>query len=62
VLRMPINEASAKVRTGSPKDDEDDMGLPVWAGELPIRMVAQEPRPDPLLPPGMAPPPSISRR
>ncbi len=36
VLRLPIDEASAKVRTGGPVDDEEDLGLPIWAGELPI--------------------------
>jgi uncharacterized protein len=35
VLRLPITEASAKVRTGGPIDDEEDMTLPVWAGVLP---------------------------
>jgi uncharacterized protein len=36
VLRLPITEASAKVRTGGPVDDDDDMDLPIWAGQLPI--------------------------
>jgi nitroimidazol reductase NimA-like FMN-containing flavoprotein (pyridoxamine 5'-phosphate oxidase superfamily) len=36
VLRLPIVEASAKVRTGGPVDDEEDMELPIWAGQLPI--------------------------
>jgi uncharacterized protein len=35
VLRLPIDEASAKVRTGGPIDDPDDMARPVWAGQLP---------------------------
>ncbi len=47
VLRLPLEEASAKVRTGPPVDDEEDMALPVWAGELPLRMVASEPVADP---------------
>lgn len=36
VLRLPIAEASAKVRTGGPVDDAEDLGLPHWAGVLPI--------------------------
>jgi hypothetical protein len=41
VLRLPIAEASAKIRTGPPIDDEEDYALPVWAGVLPLRLVAQ---------------------
>ncbi len=40
VLRLPIREGSAKVRAGGPIDDADDMALPVWAGELPVRLGA----------------------
>jgi hypothetical protein len=36
VLSMPIEEASAKVRTGPPIDDEEDLDLPYWAGVLPL--------------------------
>ncbi len=36
VLRLPINEASAKIRNGPPVDDEEDMNAPVWAGLLPV--------------------------
>jgi nitroimidazol reductase NimA-like FMN-containing flavoprotein (pyridoxamine 5'-phosphate oxidase superfamily) len=36
VVWVPLREASAKVRTGGPIDDEEDLALPVWAGELPI--------------------------
>ena len=56
ILRMPIAEASAKVRTGPPKDAEDDYGWPVWAGVIPLALVAGEPQPDPLLAPGFEPP------
>lgn len=42
VLRLGLDEASAKVREGGPKDSEDDLGLPIWAGELPLRV---RPRP-----------------
>lgn len=50
VLVLPLEEVSAKVRTGPPIDDEEDYELPVWAGVLPLRMVAGEPIPDPRLP------------
>ena len=46
VLRVPIDEASAKIRTGPPKDDEADYALPVWAGVLPLAIVAGAPLPD----------------
>jgi nitroimidazol reductase NimA-like FMN-containing flavoprotein (pyridoxamine 5'-phosphate oxidase superfamily) len=46
VLRVPLAEASAKVRTGPPVDDEEDYALPCWAGELPLRLVPQAPVPD----------------
>ncbi|AWK87222.1 pyridoxamine 5'-phosphate oxidase family protein [Azospirillum thermophilum] len=47
VLAFPIAEASAKVRSGPPSDDPEDMGLPVWAGVVPLSLVAGEPVPDP---------------
>lgn len=43
VLLLPLAEASAKVRTGPPVDDEEDYALDVWAGEIPLRTVASEP-------------------
>ena len=46
VLRLPIEEASAKVRTGDPVDDAADYDLNVWAGVVPLRMVACEPEND----------------
>jgi nitroimidazol reductase NimA-like FMN-containing flavoprotein (pyridoxamine 5'-phosphate oxidase superfamily) len=46
VLEFRIEEASAKVRTGPPLDDEEDMGLPVWAGVLPLSLLPGEPTPD----------------
>jgi len=36
VVRLPITEASAKVRTGPPVDEEEDYELPIWAGVLPL--------------------------
>jgi nitroimidazol reductase NimA-like FMN-containing flavoprotein (pyridoxamine 5'-phosphate oxidase superfamily) len=47
VLRLPIREASAKVRSGPPKDAEADMALPVWAGIVPLALQALPPVPDP---------------
>lgn len=47
VLSMPITEASAKVRTGMPKDDEEDYALPIWAGVLPFRAEVLPPLSDP---------------
>ncbi|MBD1853830.1 pyridoxamine 5'-phosphate oxidase family protein [Leptolyngbya sp. FACHB-711] len=49
VLSLPLNEASAKVRTGPPKDDEADYELPIWAGELPLRLTPLAPVADPQL-------------
>jgi len=49
VLSIPLNEASAKVRTGPPVDDEEDYDLPVWAGVIPLQMTANEPVADPRL-------------
>lgn len=49
VLRLPLEEASAKIRTGPPVDDEEDYQLPCWAGELPLRLTPQLPIPDPRL-------------
>jgi nitroimidazol reductase NimA-like FMN-containing flavoprotein (pyridoxamine 5'-phosphate oxidase superfamily) len=61
VLALPLVEVSAKVRTGPPKDDEDDMALPVWAGELPLRIMAGEPVDDPQLSAGVRPPAYVER-
>jgi nitroimidazol reductase NimA-like FMN-containing flavoprotein (pyridoxamine 5'-phosphate oxidase superfamily) len=47
VLRLPLEEASAKIRTGPPLDDEEDYGMPVWAGVIPLSLVAGEPVADP---------------
>jgi uncharacterized protein len=43
VLRLPIEEFSAKVRTGPPVDDEEDYSFPTWAGVIPLEMKAGEP-------------------
>ena len=49
VLALPLEEASAKVRSGPPQDDHADLLLPVWSGEIPMRTVALDAVPDPLL-------------
>ncbi|HVG22784.1 MAG TPA: pyridoxamine 5'-phosphate oxidase family protein [Thermoanaerobaculia bacterium] len=43
VLALPLEEASAKIRTGGPVDDEEDYALPVWAGVVPLKLTAGEP-------------------
>jgi nitroimidazol reductase NimA-like FMN-containing flavoprotein (pyridoxamine 5'-phosphate oxidase superfamily) len=47
VVAMPIENASAKIRSGPPVDDEDDYALPVWAGNLPLPQLALSPVSDP---------------
>jgi uncharacterized protein len=47
VLRLPIDEASVKVRAGGPVDDPEDLALPVWAGVVPVRLERGEPVADP---------------
>lgn len=47
VLKLPIEEASAKLRTGGPVDDDEDYALPIWAGVIPVRLCVGEPEPDP---------------
>jgi len=47
VFSMPIDEGSAKVRSGPPVDDDEDYSLPIWAGVLPLSQVLQDPVPDP---------------
>lgn len=56
ILALPLDEASAKVRTGPPLDEEQDLELPVWAGVVPLRTVADPPVPDPRLPEGLEAP------
>jgi nitroimidazol reductase NimA-like FMN-containing flavoprotein (pyridoxamine 5'-phosphate oxidase superfamily) len=56
VLAVSLIEVSAKVRTGPPKDDEEDYAVRAWAGEIPLRMVALTPMDDPHLSTGIKPP------
>jgi nitroimidazol reductase NimA-like FMN-containing flavoprotein (pyridoxamine 5'-phosphate oxidase superfamily) len=53
VLELPLTEASAKIRTGPPIDEPSDYDLRVWAGELPLSLIAGEPVADPRLVPGI---------
>ena len=59
VLRLPIEEFSAKVRTGPPIDDEDDYSFPTWAGLLPLKMSVGSPIDDPRLDPPREVPPYL---
>ncbi|MGY1825455.1 MULTISPECIES: pyridoxamine 5'-phosphate oxidase family protein [unclassified Blastococcus] len=67
VLALDLAEASVKIRTGPPGDDERDIegaevADPVWAGVLPLVTVPGEPQPCPLLPAGTAVPPRVGGR
>lgn len=53
VLAFKISEASAKVRTGPPKDEEEDYALDIWAGVLPLKVARVHPEADPALKPGV---------
>jgi len=60
VLRLPLDEASAKIRTGGPDDgDTPDAELDVWAGHLPLVVHALDPVPDPALRPGIPVPDAL---
>lgn len=61
VVSLLIDEASAKVRTGGPKDDDEDLGLAVWAGVLPLGMAAGTPLPDDEHPPTVAVSPTLTQ-
>lgn len=56
VLSLPLTEASAKVRTGPPIDDEEDYDLPTWAGVVPLVLIARAPVDDARLPENTEPP------
>lgn len=53
VLSLPLDEASAKIRSGPPLDDEEDYGLNVWAGVVPLHLTADAPIADDRLPPNI---------
>ena len=59
VLKLPIEEASAKVRTGGPKDDKADYDLDIWAGVIPFTRTIETPIPDEVLRDGIPVPDSV---
>jgi nitroimidazol reductase NimA-like FMN-containing flavoprotein (pyridoxamine 5'-phosphate oxidase superfamily) len=61
VLEFTIEEASAKIRTGGPVDDEEDYALPVWAGVLPLALKPSSPIADARLPQERAIPAYVAR-
>ena len=61
VLRLPLQEASTKVRAGGPVDDDADLGATdVWAGVLPATLAFAPPEPDELVPDALSPPASVA--
>jgi nitroimidazol reductase NimA-like FMN-containing flavoprotein (pyridoxamine 5'-phosphate oxidase superfamily) len=60
MLGLELNEVSAKVRNGPPGDDEEDYGVPVWAGIIPLTTVVGAPIPDPRLMAGVSVPPHVT--
>ena len=61
VLKLDIVEASAKIRTGPPADDEEDYALPIWAGTLDFAGLVATPNPDKRLQSGVAIPAHVAR-
>ncbi|MER7620753.1 pyridoxamine 5'-phosphate oxidase family protein [Streptomyces sp. NPDC126503] len=63
LLALDLTEASVKTRSGPPDDgDSQDAALGLWAGELPVVTTFGAPVPDPVLAPGIAPPPHVAER
>jgi uncharacterized protein len=60
VLAFPIEEGSAKIRSGEPHDNAEDYALPIWAGQLPLKLVAGVPLPDPKLSPEISAPENLT--
>jgi uncharacterized protein len=61
VLALPLEEISAKVRTGGPVDDEADYELPIWAGVLPLQATPSAPIADARLKAGLAVPQNVAK-
>jgi nitroimidazol reductase NimA-like FMN-containing flavoprotein (pyridoxamine 5'-phosphate oxidase superfamily) len=61
VVSLPLDEASAKMRSGPPVDYEQDLPRPCWAGEIPLRLEASAPRPEPRLAAGVQVPERVAR-
>ncbi|MSO38150.1 MAG: pyridoxamine 5'-phosphate oxidase family protein [Acidimicrobiia bacterium] len=47
LIGIPLTESSVKMRSGPPYDEPEDLGLPIWAGEIPLTLIASNPIPDP---------------
>ena len=60
VLALPLDEVSAKVRSGPPKDDDPDYDLAVWAGVLPLALTPGAPQSDPVLDPSVPAPEHVA--
>lgn len=60
VIELSLAEASAKIRKGPPDDDDEDYGLPIWAGLLPLTLEAGQPEDDPRLGEGIGRPDYLS--
>ena len=61
ILGLELNEVSAKVRSGPPIDDEDDYGLPIWAGVIPLQIVALPAIDDPRVLAGLVAPEHVGK-
>jgi nitroimidazol reductase NimA-like FMN-containing flavoprotein (pyridoxamine 5'-phosphate oxidase superfamily) len=59
LVAVDVDEASAKVRTGPPGDDDEDYELDIWAGVIPLEIMAAQAIADPLLRPGVEVPESV---
>jgi nitroimidazol reductase NimA-like FMN-containing flavoprotein (pyridoxamine 5'-phosphate oxidase superfamily) len=59
IIKIPISEASAKIRTGPPNDDKQDYELPIWAGVVPMKTIFETPIADPVLKYGLEVPKSV---
>lgn len=60
VIKIPITEASAKIRTGPPVDDKSDYDLHIWAGVIPLKTIYGTPIPDSVLKEGIKTPKSVT--
>jgi nitroimidazol reductase NimA-like FMN-containing flavoprotein (pyridoxamine 5'-phosphate oxidase superfamily) len=61
VLAISLDEASAKIRSGGPVDDPEDMDLDIWAGVIPLALTAGDPVDDPAMRPGVPRPAHVDR-
>jgi hypothetical protein len=61
ILKLPLEQASAKVNAGPPEDEDEDYALDNWAGVIPVHHTLGEPEPDPALREGIEQPPSVER-